>query len=120
MLLMTPKVCPALADFHARNSQGSHGKPRQLRLPLMVRTTGRAGDALRNVAVVEELRVFLVCRSHAPAKDVAKAIGARPTRVFNEDEGRVVLSLNTAVARFADLSEDDREEFLEKFKAAAR
>jgi hypothetical protein len=113
---MPLNVCPALADFHAKNSQESH-VARQLRLPLMVREIGPAGAPLRNVAVVEELRVFLVCRSHTPAKLVAKVTGARPTRIHNEDEGRVQLTGNVIVCRFRDLNEEDAEEFIAKLRA---
>jgi hypothetical protein len=110
---MAFNVRPAPVSVNAKESQGT---PRQLRLPLMVREIGPAGLALRNTVAVEGLRLFLVTRSHLPAKLVARETGSRPTRIRNEDEGRVLFSLNTTVCRFLDLKKADREQFLERLR----
>jgi hypothetical protein len=47
-------------------------------------------------------------------------VGAHAPRVRNEDEGRVLLTMNVAVGRFRTLTEDEQDEFLVRFKAAAR
>jgi hypothetical protein len=117
VIVMVEKVRPAALEFNAKDSQLSPGVARQLRLPLMAREEGPTGQRLRNIPPVEELRIFLVRKSHVPAKIVAKATGSRPTRIHNEDEARVLLSSNTTVFRFLDLSDADAARFLNRLAA---
>lgn len=109
---MPINVRPAAVPVHATLSQAA--APRQLRLPLMARAERSNGLTSPNPAAIEPLRLFLAAKSAATAKDVALATGARSSRIHNEDEGRVVHSTGTAVARFLTLPARDQRRFINK------
>ncbi len=104
---MPPKVRSAEIPVHTGGSY-----PVQLRLPLMARETRPNGLPSPNPDIVEPFRLFLTKRSAATAKDVAAATGARSSRVHEEDEGRVVHSTGTSLARFLTLPARDQRRFL--------
>lgn len=106
---MPGKIAPAPESVYAMDSQ-----PRQLRLPLMAREERSNGLPSPNPDVVDRIRLFVVKRRAATAKDIAALTGSRSARILNEDEARVVHSTANFLVSFLSLSGRDQRRLLNK------
>jgi hypothetical protein len=90
----------------------SFSEEAQLRLPLYREVSARTGLLIPNTGATERLRRFLQSTLPLGAQDqIAEEIRARRARISDEIEGRVVLSVDTALAAVKRLGFESRSRF---------